>query len=115
MVAGGYQDWERQRAQRVAPTKSGTAKRSAAAAPPPPPPARVKLTYKDQRDYDLLPKRIETLEGVIARDEATLADPGLYARDFARFDMLTKAIEAARTEKEVSERRWLELAELVEG
>ena len=115
VVAGGYQDWERQRAQRVAPTKSGTAKRAAAAAPPPPPPARVKLTYKDQRDYDLLPKRIETLEGVIARDEATLADPGLYARDFARFDMLTKAIEAARTEKEVSERRWLELAELVEG
>jgi len=115
VVAGGYQDWERQRAQRVAPTKSGTAKRAAAAVPPPPPPARVKLTYKDQRDYDLLPKRIETLEGVIARDEATLADPGLYARDFARFDMLTKAIEAARTEKEVSERRWLELAELVEG
>jgi len=115
VVAGGYQDWERQRAQRVAPTKSGTAKRAAAAVPPPPPPARVKLTYKDQRDYDLLPKRIETLEGVIARDEATLADQGLYARDFVRFDMLTKAIEAARTEKEVSERRWLELAELVEG
>ena len=32
------------------------------AAPPPPPQTRKKLSYKDQRDYDLLPGRIEEIE-----------------------------------------------------
>ncbi|MDB5703300.1 MAG: Elongation factor 3, partial [Sphingomonas bacterium] len=33
-----------------------------------PPAPRAKLTYKDQRDYELLPKRIEQLDAAIARD-----------------------------------------------
>uniref|UniRef100_UPI003570D709 ABC transporter C-terminal domain-containing protein n=1 Tax=Novosphingobium endophyticum TaxID=1955250 RepID=UPI003570D709 len=85
------------------------------AAPPPPPPAKTKLSYKDQRDYDLLPARIEELEAAIARDEQALADPDLYARDPRKFAALTAAIEKARGEKEAAEERWLELAEQVEG
>jgi ATP-binding cassette subfamily F protein uup len=85
-----------------------------ATAPPPPPP-RVKLSYKDQRDFELLPKRIEELEADIVRDEALLADPALYTKDFAKFERLTKAVEAARAEKDAAEMRWLELAEMVEG
>jgi ATP-binding cassette subfamily F protein uup len=75
----------------------------------------VKLSYKDQRDYELLPKRIEEIDAAVARDEAQLADPNLYTRDHATFARLTKAIEAARAEKEAAEMRWLELAEQVEG
>ena len=86
-----------------------------AAPPPPPPPQKTKLTYKDQRDYDLLPARIEELLAQIARDESALADPSLYSRNPAKFAELTKAIEAARAEKDAAEERWLELAELVEG
>ena len=82
---------------------------------PPPPPRKAKLTYKDQRDYELLPKRIEELAAAIARDETALADAGLYARDPARFAGLTRAIEVARADKDAAEERWLELAELVEG
>jgi ATP-binding cassette subfamily F protein uup len=85
------------------------------AAPPPPPAPRVKLTYKDQRDYDTLPARIEQLDAAIARDEAAMADPGLYARDPGAFDRLGKAIGLMRTEKEAAELRWLELAEMVEA
>ncbi|OJU17444.1 MULTISPECIES: ATP-binding cassette domain-containing protein [unclassified Sphingomonas] len=110
-VVGGYEDWERQRRRRPEPKKAAPAK----AAPPPPPQPRVKLSYKDQRDYDQLPARIEALDAAIARDEAALADPGLYARDPAAFDRLTKAIGAAREEKEAAELRWLELAEQVEA
>jgi ATP-binding cassette subfamily F protein uup len=44
-----------------------------------------------------------------------LHDPSLYARDPSKFAALTKAIAAARTEKDAAEERWLELAELVEG
>ena len=84
---------------------------------PPRPPRRdgTKLTYKDQRDYDLLPQRIEELEAQIARDEEALHDPDLYARDPKRFAALTAAIEKARAERDAAEERWLELAEQVEA
>jgi ABC transport system ATP-binding/permease protein len=113
IVAGGYEDWVKQRSQRTAPGKA--AKLAAEPAPPPTPPGKVKLTYKDQRDFELLPSRVEELLAQIARDEEALHDPALYARDPARFAALTKAIEAARAEKDAAEERWLELAELVEG
>jgi ATP-binding cassette subfamily F protein uup len=112
IVAGGYEDWVRQRSAAVArvatPAKAGTQPARAAA------PSK-KLTYKDQRDYDLLPQRIEEIEAAIAQDEAALADPDLYARDPKRFAALTAAIDAARAEKDAAELRWLELAEMVEG
>ena len=111
VVAGGYEDWERQRKPRSEAKKPAAA---AKAAPPPPPQARTKLSYKDQRDYDQLPTRIEALDAGIARDEALLGDPALYTRDPKRFAALTAAIEAARAEKDAAELRWLELAEQVE-
>ncbi len=116
IIAGGYADWEARRQKRIAPVKPAkTAPETAAPAAPPPPPRKTKLSYKDQRDYDLLPGRIEELLAQIARDEATLSDPALYTRDPARFAALTKAIEAARAEKDAAEERWLELAEQVDG
>jgi ATP-binding cassette subfamily F protein uup len=111
VVAGGYEDWERQRNDRLRPARAPVAK--ARCAEPSPTSAR-KLTYKDQRDYDLLPKRIEEIDAQIARDEAALGKPDLYTRDHATFARLTKAIEAARAEKDAAELRWLELAEQVE-
>ena len=116
IVAGGYADWEKQRQQRVISKTPVRAEQNRdTPAPPPPPPGKPKLTYKDQRDYDLLPVLIEELQKAIARDEAALHDPALYTRDPARFAALSKAIEQARAEKDAAEERWLELAELVEG
>ena len=111
VVAGGYEDWERQRKTPVAAAKK-TAPKPVAAAPVQ---AKTKLSYKDQRDYDQLPARIEALDAAIARDEAAMADPALYTRDPKRFAALSAAIEAARAEKDAAEMRWLELAEQVEG
>jgi ATP-binding cassette subfamily F protein uup len=117
IVAGGYADWEAKRTKLPGGTKPKGEK--AEPAPPPPssptPPKRVKLSYKDQRDYDLLPKRIEELEAAIAQDEAALADPELYSRDPKKFAQVTEALEAARAEKHAAEERWLELAERLEG
>jgi ATP-binding cassette subfamily F protein uup len=113
IVAGGYEDWERQRKARLQPARA-----IAKATPPPPPPpakARTKLSYKDQRDLDLLPGRIEEIEAAIARDEAALADPDLYTRDPGRFAALTRAIDDARAERDAAELRWLELAEMAEA
>lgn len=115
VVAGGYAEWERQRKERAVAT-SKVAKPAAPAATPPTLPAqKAKLTYKDQRDYDLLPTRIAEIDAAIARDEAALSDSALYTRDPAKFAALTKAIEAARAEKDAAEERWLMLAEMVEG
>jgi len=118
IIAGGYADWEAKRKRRTAPAKPAKAQTqaipAAEQAPPPPPPKRTKLSYKDQRDYDLLPSRIEELDAAIARDEQALADPDLYSRDPDKFARLTAALEKARGEKEAAEERWLELAEMVE-
>jgi ATP-binding cassette subfamily F protein uup len=111
VVAGGFADWE---AKRVKPTGRSVASKTSAPAPMPQK-AKVKLSYKDQRDLDHLPAQIEMIQAGIARDEATLADPNLYARDPKRFQALTAAIDAARMKKEAAEVRWLELAEMAEG
>ncbi|WP_168452469.1 ABC-F family ATP-binding cassette domain-containing protein [Sphingopyxis microcysteis] len=110
IVAGGYADWE---AKRVKPN---TAKEKAApTAAPPPPTARKKLSYKDQRDYDLLPGRIEEIEAEMAAAEVELSDGTLFTRDHAKFTALTSKLEKLREEKAAAEDRWLELAEAVEA
>ncbi|MFN0046419.1 MAG: ABC-F family ATP-binding cassette domain-containing protein [Sphingorhabdus sp.] len=117
IIAGGYADWEAKRDRRD--TNDARKKADKAAAPAeqtaPKPPARpAKLSYKDQRDYDLLPGRIEAIDGEIAAAEAEMADPALYTRNPARFSELTAKCDALRAEKDAAEERWLELAMLVE-
>ena len=59
IVAGGYADWQRQRAPaRPAPRERPKSAPPAALAPKAP----RKLTYKDQRDFETLPQRIEAIE-----------------------------------------------------
>jgi len=113
IVAGGYADWVKQRGPRPE-LRGGVSAKAAAPAPPPAKP-RAKLSYKDQRDLDLLPREIEKFEAAIARDTAAMADPDLYMRDPKKFDALMKAIEQARTDRDAAELRWLELAEMVEA
>ncbi len=116
IVAGGYEDWEKQRARRLeGRTKAAPAKPGAASAAPPPPRQQTKLSYKDQRDYELLPQKIAEIEAAIARDEAALSDPDLYGKNPGRFAALTDAIARARAEKDAAEERWLELAEMAEA
>ncbi|VWX56368.1 ABC-F family ATP-binding cassette domain-containing protein [Sphingorhabdus sp. 109] len=115
IVAGGYAEWE---ARRKPPTRtpksapkpvqksSSDNARNASSS--------KKLSYKDQRDYDLLPARIEAIDKRMGEIEQLLADPDLYTRDFPRFEALTKENSALIEEKDEAEMRWLELAEEVE-
>ena len=111
VVAGGYEDWMRQRsaatAPRVSPRASATPARVTSA------PAR-KLSFKDQRDLDRLPGEVDRLERAIAEAEAAIHDPDLYTRNPARFAELTKTIDSKRAEKEAAEERWLEVVEIAE-
>ncbi|HEX8513859.1 MAG TPA: ATP-binding cassette domain-containing protein, partial [Allosphingosinicella sp.] len=110
IVAGGYEDWQKRREPAAAAKTSASVKPAPAA-----PKVQTKLTYKDQRDYDLLPDRIQALEAQIAIDEEALHDPDLYTRDPKRFAALTAAIDKARVERDAAEERWLELAEKLEA
>ncbi len=116
IVAGGYEDWQAKRKQQTARKSSASsgAADTPAAPPPPPPKDPAKLSYKDQRDYEQLPARIEELEQLIAKGETALADPDLYSRDPGKFSRISKSIELARQEKDEAEERWLDLAALVE-
>jgi ABC transport system ATP-binding/permease protein len=118
IIAGGYADWEAKRDQRDRPETRRKANKvtlgshlndavQSAARP-------AKLSYKDQRDYDLLPKRIAEIDTEITAAEAEMADATLYTRKPDRFAALMANTDALRVEKDAAEERWLELAMLVE-
>ncbi|HOX68500.1 MAG TPA: ATP-binding cassette domain-containing protein [Burkholderiaceae bacterium] len=99
---GGYEDWkiQRDRAQALrlqaaraskgkdTPPASKTAPVSATAVAPAAPKPR-KLSYKEQRELDELPGRIEALEAEQVTLATLLADPEAYVRD-------PKAVAAAQ-------------------
>ena len=116
IIAGGYADWEEKRDKRDKPTAK-KAEKTVSTEPASAAPSalkKVKLTYKDQRDYDLLPKRITDIDAEIAAAEKEMSDPALYTQKPARFAELTTKIESLRAEKDAAEERWLELAMMVE-
>jgi ATP-binding cassette subfamily F protein uup len=124
LVAGGYADWQARRKSPLNGGKGGSngglegvkAGSGAVQKPAPTKPAAApRLSYKDQRDYEILPARIEELEAAIAKGEALLSDPELYAKDPQRFATISQGIANARAEKDAAEERWLMLAEMVEG
>ncbi|TAD74286.1 MAG: ATP-binding cassette domain-containing protein [Sphingomonadales bacterium] len=121
IVAGGYADWEAKRRSAHEVTKTPQRPRNdrTMAAQPgandKPAATTVKLSYKDQRDYEILPARIAELEAAIAKGEALLNDPDLYTKDAKRFATISEGIANARAEKDAAEERWLMLAEMVEG
>ncbi len=113
IVAGGYADWEAKRTPPRAARPAARTKADAPAAATTQP--RKKLSYKDQRDFDLLPARVDAIDKEIAAAEAELADGSLFTRNHARFAELTTRLDALRAEKAAAEERWLELAEMLEG
>jgi ATP-binding cassette subfamily F protein uup len=116
IIAGGYADWEEKRDKRDKPAakKAEKVEPSEPSNAAPSAPKKVKLTYKDQRDYDLLPKRITDIDTEIAAAEKEMSDPALYTQKPARFSELTTKTESLRAEKDAAEERWLELAMMVE-
>ncbi len=104
---GGWSDWAAARAPAAAAAKARPSAAPAAAAPK----KASKLSYKDARELAELPGRIEALNQDIARHEAALADPDLYAKNPGRFASLTAALDGLRATLETAELRWLELAE----
>jgi ATP-binding cassette subfamily F protein uup len=112
---GGYSDALRQRGiDSVAAAGSKPAANKSAPAPARGPKAVTKLSYKDQRELDDLPKKMDKLVAEMAAIEAKLADPAFYGRDPEGFAKQSARLTAAQAEHEAAEERWLELEMLKE-
>ena len=115
IIAGGYAEWEAKRkADGDKPKPKGNSKAATAKPERKSSSPAKKLSYKDQRDYDMLPSRIEAIDKRMEEIADALTDADLYIKDFARFEKLTEENSALLNEKDEAEMRWLELAEQVE-
>jgi len=72
-------------------------------------PKAGKLSYNQQRALELLPARMDTLHGEVARLEKELMDATLFARDPEGFQARTNRLEAARASLTAAEDEYLEL------
>ena len=104
-VPGGYSDYrqtaqtERQEARRARPKPANDSR----------PRSPRKLSYKDQRELDGLPERIEALTAEVSDLEGRLADPELFGRDPEGFARLSDTLARKRGALAAAEERWLEL------
>jgi ATP-binding cassette subfamily F protein uup len=107
---GGWQDFLRQNPGffRAAPVTPPAPKAAAARQEPA---KSAKLSYKDQRRLEELEGLLAKIPAEIARLESEIADPGLYSRDFPKFDRLMKATEKLRADLSAAENEWLGLEE----
>ncbi len=77
------------------------------------PKKQTKLSYKDQREYDNLPKELEELENKIEELNNCLADPKCYEK--IGIVALSKELEEVKAIYEEKVERFLNLEELVES
>ncbi|MES2941171.1 MAG: ATP-binding cassette domain-containing protein [Pseudomonadota bacterium] len=109
---GGVQDWllQSRRAQQIAQAAApAQAARNAAPAAPAPATASLakkKLSYKEQRELEALPGRIEALEQEQKALQKALADGTLYATDPARAAALAQRSAGIEDELMSALERW---------
>ncbi len=73
------------------------------------PSARKKLSYKDARELEQLPSRIESLEAEIAARSEAMNDPAFFQQDGAAIVRANEALAALQTELDAAYARWSEL------
>ncbi len=107
---GGYSDWVRQRpVAATAPAVAAKAAPTPSPSPAPIAPSKRKLSYKDARELESLPARIEALETRIAELTAQMNEPGFYQRDGAAIVAHSDGLAAAQAELDAAYARWSEL------
>ena len=106
---GGYADYIAQRGRR----EEKPAQTAAPVQPKvvTPQPQSKKLSYKEQRELDALPDRIDALEKELDAIREALADGTIYRSDPAKAQSLTERMPLAEAELEAAVERWAELEE----
>jgi ABC transport system ATP-binding/permease protein len=104
---GGYDDWMRQRkvAVKTTTSKVQTEKSQTAVKAAPTTPGK-KLSYKDQRELETLPAKIETLEKEIAELQTAMNAASFYQQDKAAINAAQLRWQQLQTELQVAYERW---------
>ena len=110
--AGGYDDWERY--QRQIPEAPATPVKRAVPASQTAPDARRedrprKLSYKEQRELETLPAKIEALEAEQTDLHARMAEGDFYRQPGEAISATIERLESIKSELEASYERWQEL------
>jgi len=113
---GGYSDWLRQRRPvnaKVKPAATPAVARPAGAAAASAPPASSgapakprKLSFKDQRELDAIPKLIQRLEAEQIELTASIGDPELFRSQPAAAAAAAQRLESVVKELESAFSRW---------
>ncbi|MBW8810632.1 MAG: ATP-binding cassette domain-containing protein [Lysobacter sp.] len=116
---GGYSDWLRQRpvasigASKGSLVAKGAGSKSepepVAAAPVVPAAPKRKLSYKDARELEQLPLKIEQLETRLAELTAQMNLPAFYQRDAAAINAHNATLAQTQVELDAAFARWAEL------
>ena len=109
-IIGGYDDWQRQQQEGAQPV----AKKEAAKSKPKKERPR-KLSFKEKRELEELPKRIEQLECEQAELHESMADPNLYqSGDGAKISRMQERLQIIEAALEQAYQRWEELEQIPE-
>ena len=111
---GGYSDWEVRggrlaEAQAFAAPEADSPTEPEAATTPPPVQKKRKLSYKEQRQLNELPARIEALEKRQSELEGHLTEPGFYQSAQEEIQRVTQELAEVHSQLEECYRRWGEL------
>ena len=111
--AGGYDDWERYQRQ-IPEAPAQRQKRTSAPLVPAPVAANRdaqprKLTYKEQRELEALPGRIEALEAEQSELHTRMGDGDFYRQSSDEITATMERLKSLEQELEASYLRWQEL------
>ncbi|MGH0037887.1 MAG: ATP-binding cassette domain-containing protein [Myxococcota bacterium] len=109
---GGYSDWLRQRTREPARVDAPPA---VAKRPAPPKPRPAKLGFKEARELEQTPAKIERLEAEQAELGARIAEPSFYGGDAAQQTRVLERLAELETELAAAYARWEELEALGDG
>ncbi len=109
-IIGGYDDWLALQEKQPPPVKSEKVKVERRKSERP-----RKLSFKEKRELEELPKQIEAAETEQTEIHAKLADPGLYQQgDGAVISGFQERLQQLETELETAYQRWEELEQIPE-
>ncbi len=112
--AGGYEDWKSQGGQwpgEDQPVKKNAPSEEKTSSKPTTRNRPVKLSYKEQREFDELPAQIERLESQIEQLEADINAPGFYDKPVEQTQPVLTRLTETQAELEKRFERWAELEE----
>jgi len=108
---GGYEDWVRQRPVHTEPTKPTSTVPTKPTKPTKPTRPTTRLTFKEQRELEALPARIEALEVEEHALHERAAAPDFYKKGAEAIKAALARAEDVTREREQAYARWVELDE----